>query len=368
MQGTPDISGFAEAIQQAVALAQAGAADLTAAMTALSTSSGARLESLSLVAATSADSVKASLAGAASSSREASETIASAFAPVTEAGARLFGAWLRGGRDFQREFAGIVQSMISELARSGLPDLIFGAKAGSPAADLFGTRSAGGGIFGVATGAFQDNAIQQALDRAWRGISGTISEVFSNAFNAAAGTVSSLFGSAFSGVAMSAITGSAGGAVSAVSSAAENAAETTALAANTTALGILSAAMAANTIALEQLAVATEIDATSHLLAFESGGIVPSAAGGMVLGGRGTLAILHPREMVLPAPLSEGIQSAISGGRLGEQSGGDVHIHIGSIHGGNAVDVRRELDRFADRIGDIVREQHRAGRFLGGRY
>src|ERR1039458_7315493 len=45
---------------------------------------------------------------------------------------------------------------------------------------------------------------------------------------------------------------------------------------------------------------------------FSQGGIVPSAAGGMVLGGGGQLAILHPREMVLPANLSEGIQGAIN--------------------------------------------------------
>jgi hypothetical protein len=50
---------------------------------------------------------------------------------------------------------------------------------------------------------------------------------------------------------------------------------------------------------------------------FSGGGIVPSAAGGMVVGGltsgRGQLSILHPQEMVLPAHLSKGIQGLING-------------------------------------------------------
>ena len=51
---------------------------------------------------------------------------------------------------------------------------------------------------------------------------------------------------------------------------------------------------------------------------FAAGGIVPSAQGGMVAGGiGGTLALLHPREMVLPAHISEGVQSMIAGGRAG---------------------------------------------------
>ena len=55
------------------------------------------------------------------------------------------------------------------------------------------------------------------------------------------------------------------------------------------------------------------------LFAFSGGGIVPSAAGGWAvpqLGSGGTLAQLHSNEMVLPANLSQGIQSAINGGSL----------------------------------------------------
>lgn len=46
---------------------------------------------------------------------------------------------------------------------------------------------------------------------------------------------------------------------------------------------------------------------------YDSGGVVPSAEGGMVNDGKGgSLAILHPNEMVLPAPLSEGLQRMIT--------------------------------------------------------
>lgn len=67
------------------------------------------------------------------------------------------------------------------------------------------------------------------------------------------------------------------------------------------------------------------------LFAFEAGGIVPSAAGGWALPSfaGATPALLHSREMVLPAPISQGIQRAIAGGSFGGGSGraGDVHLH-----------------------------------------
>ena len=48
------------------------------------------------------------------------------------------------------------------------------------------------------------------------------------------------------------------------------------------------------------------------MLALKGGGIIPSAAGGMMVGGNGaTLSLLHAREMVLPAPISMGLQAMI---------------------------------------------------------
>ncbi len=76
-------------------------------------------------------------------------------------------------------------------------------------------------------------------------------------------------------------------------------------------------------------------------LFIERGGIIPSAAGGMIAGG-GTLSILHPQEMVLPAPISRGMQGLIARGNMGGPSdpsggfGGDVHVHLGA--GGTFLD------------------------------
>lgn len=63
---------------------------------------------------------------------------------------------------------------------------------------------------------------------------------------------------------------------------------------------------------------------------YKYGGIVPSAAGGWVLPSSpgAQPAILHSREMVLPAPISEGIQSAIAGGGLG---GGGMAFHLHAL-------------------------------------
>jgi hypothetical protein len=367
---TADVSGFADGMQNAVAIAQATATSMAEAFATVA--GDHNLQAISAVAAAGAASAKTGLdemgKAATAASRETADSVASAFAPLTDAGARMFGAWIKGGRDMQREFASIVQSMISDLAKSGLQDLIFGAKSGSPVAGIFGKRGEGGGLYGAAARALDSGAIQKALASAWQGVSGTISNVLRGSFQSIAGSLSSLFGSSLSSAAGNAVGISAGGGASALTGAASAAAQASALTANTAALGVLTAAIAADTLAEEQLVLATEFDAATHMLGFAGGGVVPSAARGMVLGGRGTLAILHPREMVLPAHLSDGIQSAIAGGRLGDQSGGDVHVHIGSIHGGNAIDMRRELDRFADRIGDIVREQHRANRFLKSRY
>lgn len=343
-----DISGFTEGMQAAVAIAQRAAGDLSQAFASI----------------TNFDSLTH---GAVKASQGAADSIANTFLPLTDAGARMFSAWLRGGRDLKREFADIVQSLITDLAKSGLQDLMFGARSGSLLTGIVGTRGKDG-LVDRGAGAVDSSAIQKALSAAWQGVSGIIGGVLRSAFQSISGFLAGIFGNALSSAAGSALSSGASGAVSVLSGAAGSAAEASALAANTAALGVLTAAVTANTVAAEQLAIATEIDAAANAISLAGGGVVPSAAGGMVLGGRGTLAILHPREMVLPAPLSEGIQSAISHGGLGGSAGGDVHVHIGSIHGGDASDMRRELDRFADKIGDIVREQHRANRFLKNRY
>ena len=106
-----------------------------------------------------------------------------------------------------------------------------------------------------------------------------------------------------------------GGAVGgAVGSAAGNAPVAAAITASTGSIvGAISASTASIVSAITTSAVTQSV--TPKPLGFASGGIVPSAQGGMVAGGvGGTLAILHPKEMVLPSHLSTGIQSMINGG------------------------------------------------------
>jgi hypothetical protein len=55
------------------------------------------------------------------------------------------------------------------------------------------------------------------------------------------------------------------------------------------------------------------------LFGFEHGGIVPSAQGGWMVPST-SLALLHTNEMVLPANISEGLQSAIGSGGLASNS------------------------------------------------
>jgi hypothetical protein len=75
------------------------------------------------------------------------------------------------------------------------------------------------------------------------------------------------------------------------------------------------------------------------LFAFAKGGIVPSAAGGWVLPNFAgmTPALLHAREMVLPASISDGLQSMIAGG--GANGGAsDLHLHFHGPSDGPAVE------------------------------
>ena len=123
------------------------------------------------------------------------------------------------------------------------------------------------------------------------------------------------------------------------------AANTAALSANTAALTALAATMGAGTVAVGGGAAAAGSGAAAaggaaaggggllgwlgDLLAFSKGGVVPSAARGWALPSfaGATPALLHSREMVLPAPLSEGLQNMIAQGSLNRAGGGDMHLH-----------------------------------------
>jgi hypothetical protein len=74
-------------------------------------------------------------------------------------------------------------------------------------------------------------------------------------------------------------------------------------------------------------------------LAFARGGIVPSAAGGWALPNfaGATPALLHAREMVLPASISEGLQGMIAGSGAANSSS-DLHLHFHGPSDGPSVE------------------------------
>ncbi|MBV9828533.1 MAG: hypothetical protein JO001_23135 [Alphaproteobacteria bacterium] len=131
--------------------------------------------------------------------------------------------------------------------------------------------------------------------------------------------------------------------------AAATTANTAAITANTAALGTLVASLGATSAAGGATALAGGGAAAGAaagggglfgwlggLFAFAGGGIVPSAAGGWALPNfaGATPALLHSREMVLPAPISEGLQGMIAqGGR-----GGDMHLHFHGPSDGPSVE------------------------------
>jgi hypothetical protein len=133
------------------------------------------------------------------------------------------------------------------------------------------------------------------------------------------------------------------------------AANTAALSANTAALGALAATMGAGTVAVGGGAAAVGAGAAAggaaagggglfgwlgDLLAFSKGGIVPSAARGWALPSfaGATPALLHSREMVLPASISEGLQNIIARGGASGGAGADMHLHFHGPSDGPAVE------------------------------
>lgn len=88
-----------------------------------------------------------------------------------------------------------------------------------------------------------------------------------------------------------------------------------------------------------------------ELIAFAARGWdVPSAAGGLD-GKGGTMAILHPREMVLPADLADNVRN-MSGG----SGGGDLHVHV---HAMDSKDVERALSNNSSGLSRAIAKAQR---------
>ena len=85
------------------------------------------------------------------------------------------------------------------------------------------------------------------------------------------------------------------------------------------------------------------------LLGFERGGIV-SAAGGALVGSGVTPAILHPKEMVLPADIADKV--------LKGTGGGDTHVTVN--HHVHAIDAKSFEDRLSQHGDAIAKSVHRS--------
>src|SRR5579885_861132 len=143
--------------------------------------------------------------------------------------------------------------------------------------------------------------------------------------------------------------------------------QTGTLTAATTALGTT----LATTITTGDTAIVTAINTSAAINAvtpkpfgFALGGIVPSAAGGMVVndGRGGQLSILHPQEMVLPAHISNGMQAMINKQSFGHnvsetnEASGDTHFHI------HAIDTKTGAEFLMKHASTILRSASKASR------
>lgn len=167
------------------------------------------------------------------------------------------------------------------------------------------------------------------------GVSNTIGELLGNMLSKAVG---SIFGSAAGSAAGNLLGGGAGsiagsaGVVSAVGAGATATVTGVSASVATAATTIISAITASATAIVSAITGTASVEDTllgsisvqqPSIAGFSlsGGGIIPSAAGGMMVGGTGaSLAILHAQEMVLPAPISRGIQEMIGRGGGGGNS------------------------------------------------
>ncbi len=108
------------------------------------------------------------------------------------------------------------------------------------------------------------------------------------------------------------------------------------------------AAISAIPIIGPELAEPAAIAAYAAVMAFEKGGIVPDTG----------LALLHPREMVLPAPISESVQKMAAGG--GGRGGGTHHYHVSVNTSGSKEEVQQMV---RDAIIPAIKQAQRRGRF-----
>jgi hypothetical protein len=228
---------------------------------------------------------------------------------------------------------------------------------------------------------FLDEIESMAAKWAASGLANLAGGAVANAVNAAQGTGATGLGAGLTallginqpgGLLGTGLLSGAGGAA-ATTQAAAMTANTTALGASTSAMAALTAALtgtaaAATTGAGASVASAAGIGSAAAggssffswvggLFGFAQGGIVPSAAGGWAvpnLAGA-TPALLHAREMVLPAAISQGLQGMIAAGGSGVAQ---FHAHFHGPADAPAVSrwFRDNLQANAGALRDLFRQ------------
>lgn len=86
------------------------------------------------------------------------------------------------------------------------------------------------------------------------------------------------------------------------------------------------------------------------LLGFEGGGVMGDSAG---------LALLHPKEMVLPAPISQAVQSMATGPTSNTQGGGgDLHVHYHGYAGQTPESMKSDSKQVAKHVDREMRRRN----------
>lgn len=248
---------------------------------------------------------------------------------INERNTQVHAALQKFALDMVMDATNAIEGGISKLAASGLASMMniplaagggMGKLFSSGMSSLFGIGGGGGGS-GLDAAKFGLAANQLTM-------SATALKMAAMALQTAATTSGAAGAAGAAGGAGGSALGAAGSVVtpivSAISagSAADTAAQTmvgAASAATTTqSTTLLGGIIQAGNAFLGMLLSALNIKPSLLGFSWGGGGVVPSAAGGMVAGGTGgVLSILHAKEMVLPSHLSQGIQGIINNGGQG---------------------------------------------------
>lgn len=270
---------------------------------------------------------------------------------------------LAGTESVTAAFEKMTGDIIKDLIKSGIKDFLEGGKEGTVGGTLFGGGVAGllankfGAIGGVlpgggaagtagAPGAGNNNfgLTGDLVSKAFGDAEGEISKTLSNAFNDATSDLSSIFSNIFGsvfgggggggGFDLSSLLGSGLGGLSSI-------------------FGGAGAAAGAAGGGMDIASFAGSLAEIAPMF-FEKGGIV-SAARGMVTKSSGiTPALLHPREMVLPANLSDKFQRLAT-----PQQTGETHHHYSPQLTVQALDSKDVASHIAEHGAMLAAEMQR---------